>query len=378
MQARRNENYFVKLGFNILKNATQLSLGSMTIPDKNLSAYLKGTNLQPLFLHGDAKETLLSFPNSSVDMCMTSPPYWMQREYIKDGIGFEKSFEEYVASLLEVFIQVHRVLKPEGSFWLNLGDKYLKKNLLGMPWRVAIKLMDTQGWILRNDIIWHKIKGAPDNSKDRLRTIHEHVFHFVKQRKGYYYDVDLIRNHPKKTKIKNGAIISATGVTGVRYKQQIERSEELSTEEKIVALQALNNMLMSMSVGKVTDFRMIIRGQQRATHSNSIKVSGRAKELNDNGFYFLRYHPKGAKPSDVWEILPEDTQKRKIHFAPYPEELCRIPILATCPLKGIVLDPFCGVGTTMLAAGHLGRRSIGIDLGNKYLEIARERCLEIF
>lgn len=96
--------------------------------------------------------------------------------------------------------------------------------------------------------------------------------------------------------------------------------------------------------------------------------------MRDKGFYFLRYHPNGSKPSDVWDIMPEDTQRRRPHFAPYPVDLCRIPILATCPENGIVLDPFCGTGTTLLAARNMGRRSVGIDISQEYIEIARERC----
>ena len=118
---------------------------------------------------------------------------------------------------------------------------------------------------------------------------------------------------------------------------------------------------------------MIIRGRQRTTHSDSERVSGRARELREKGFYFLKYHPNGSKPSDVWDILPEDTQKRKSHFAPYPEDLCRIPILATCPPGGLVLDPFCGTGTTMSVASALDRKSVGIDLSDEYLVIAEER-----
>src|SRR5207237_5674535 len=92
--------------------------------------------------------------------------------------------------------------------------------------------------------------------------------------------------------------------------------------------------------GRLSDFRMIIRGQQRVTHSDSDRVSGRAREISEKGFYFLKYDPNGSKPGDVWDILPEDTQKRKLHFAPFPEDLCRIPIRATCPKGGIALDPF--------------------------------------
>ena len=133
------------------------------------------------------------------------------------------------------------------------------------------------------------------------------------------------------------------------------------------AQQAIPTMITS-------NFRMIIRGQQRTTHSNSENVSGRAKELKEKGFYFLIYHPNGSKPSDVWDILPEDTQKREDHFAPYPEDLCKIPILATCPQQGVVLDPFCGTGTTMFVAQMLGRKSVGIDISDEYLQIAENRC----
>jgi DNA modification methylase len=103
-------------------------------------------------------------------------------------------------------------------------------------------------------------------------------------------------------------------------------------------------------------------------------VSGRARELADRGFYFLKYDPNGAKPSDVWDILPEDTQKRMGHFAPYPEDLCKMPISATCPENGIVLDPFSGTGTTSLVAFQLARKSIGIDISSEYIARAWERC----
>ena len=132
-----------------------------------------------------------------------------------------------------------------------------------------------------------------------------------------------------------------------------------------------------MQEGKLADFRMVIRRQQRTTHSDSTLLSGRAKELRDKGFYFLKYHPNGSKPSDIWDIMPEDTQGREDHFAPYPEDLCKIPLLATCPPDGIALDPFCGTGTTNLVAYRLGRKSIGIDISSRYLQHAVIRCSSI-
>lgn len=341
---------------------------------QSFTSYIHGKGLTPLFLQGGSFDVLASLPPDSIDFCMTSPPYWGKREYAEGAIGLEPDYRDFIDHLLAVFGQVKRVLKPTGSFWLNIGDTYLDKHLLGIPWRIALKLTDDQGWVLRNSIVWNKIKGGPDNTLDRLRNVHEDLFHFVKIPKGYFFDADAIRSNPKKAKVVNGSIISATGVSGVRYRRQIELSTSLNEEEKHNAFAALQALLNQVSQGKLADFRMIIRGQQRTTHSDSGQVSGRARELQEKGFYFLKYHPNGSKPGDVWDIIPEDTQHRTSHFAPYPEDLCRIPILATCPQDGIVLDPFCGTGTTMLVAFKLGRKSVGIDIVPEYLEAAEERC----
>lgn len=321
----------------------------------------------------DCLSALVEMEDCSVDCIITSPPYWGQRQYLEDGIGLEKNHRDYISDILEIVSELKRVLKPSGSFWLNIGDSYVQKSLMGIPWRIALAMTDDQGWILRNSVIWNKLKGGMDNSKDKLGNVHENFFHFTKSKK-YFYDVDLIRSKPRKSSVKNGTVVSATGVSGVRYKRQIELSTELSIEQKKHALDALNSMLIDVGSGKISDFRMIIKGQQRTTHSNSQKVSGRAKELQAKGFYFLKYHPKGSKPQDVWDIIPEARQKRASHCAPFPEDLCKIPILATCPNDGVVLDPFCGSGTTNLVAYQLGRRSIGIDLSPEYIEMARNRC----
>jgi site-specific DNA-methyltransferase (adenine-specific) len=338
--------------------------------------HASSASLTPLLLEGDARAVLAKLPQQSVDCVMTSPPYWGKREYAHGGIGLEADYRDFVCHLAQVFLEVKRVLKPQGSLWLNIGDSYANKGLVGIPWRVALELTDNQGWILRNSVIWNKLKSGMDNSKDRLGNVHEHVFHFVKQARGYYYNADAIRSKLRAARVVNGAVISATGVSGVRYKRQIELSTALDPKEKSQARKGLNRMLADIAAGRLSDFRMIIRGQQRATHSPSERVSGRAKELRDKGFYFLRYHPNGSKPNDVWDILPEDTQNREAHFAPFPLDLCLIPILATCPEPGVVLDPFCGTGTTLLAARTLGRRSVGIDLSASYLALCEARCAE--
>ena len=339
----------------------------------HVADYLGSTEPAPLFVKGDCLRLLRRFPPSCIDCCMTSPPYWSQRDYAGGGLGQETTPAEYVRRLLAVCAEVQRVLKPTGSFWLNVGDAYQNKCLLGLPWRVALALTDEQGWILRNSVVWNKVKGGPDNAKDKLRNVHEPLFHFVKTAR-YYYDADAVRNRPRRAKVVNGSVVSATGVSGVRYKRQIELSTALNDAEKAAAHRALAAVLDEVRYGKLADFRMIIRGQQRVTHSDSGRVSGRARELAETGFYFLKYHPGGSKPSDVWDILPEDTQQRTGHFAPYPADLCRIPLLATCPDEGVVLDPFAGTGTTNWVALQLGRKSIGIDLSDDYLAAARARC----
>ena len=338
-----------------------------------LYSYLRSGGVRPLLIEGDAQRILAAFPDECVDCCVTSPPYWGHRAYAGGGIGLEATFGQYIDDLLAIVSQVRRVLKPAGSFWLNIGDTYHKKSLVGIPWRVAIAMTDKQDWILRNSVIWNKVKGAPDNAKDKLRNVYENMFHFVKSDR-YFYDADAIRSKPGQAKVVKGAIVSATGVCGIRYRRQIELSTVLTDGEKAAASKALDDMLEEVREGSLSDFRMIIRGQQRATHSDSEQVSGRARELAERGFYFLRYHPNGAKPGDVWDIIPEDTQNRRLHFAPYPEDLCKIPILATCPEGGVVLDPFCGTGTTNLVAFQLGRKSVGIDVSSEYLRHAKERC----
>ncbi|WP_407273936.1 site-specific DNA-methyltransferase [Dickeya ananatis] len=339
---------------------------------KIIEEYVNGSQMHPLFIHGDAQSILKSIPDESVNCVITSPPYWLQREYENGGIGQEKNKEDYINNLLKIFIQIKRIIKNDGSFWLNINDTYYKKSLSGIPWRIAIAMMDEQGWILRNDVIWNKLKGGMDSSRDRLNNIHENIFHFVKKEK-YFYNIDAIRTTSRKSYIKNGTVVSATGVTGVSYKRRIELSTSLTDDEKNLAFAALDDVLLEVASNKISDFRMVIRGQHRITHSDKVNVSGRARELQNKGFYFLKYHPKGSKPSDVWEIPPEDAQKRGAHFAPYPEDICKIPIMATCPKDGVVLDPFVGTGTTTSVAYKLGYRSIGIDLSENYLTIAEQR-----
>ena len=273
--------------------------------------------------------------------------------------------------------EIYRVLKATGSFWLNIGDSYQNKQLLNIPYRVAIKMQDDQKWILRNTVVWDKVKGAMPQAKDSLGCEYEPMFHFVKKRSGYYYDSDAVRRKPRSARVENGAVVSATGVSGVRYRRKIELSTELTEEQRQNAYKALDDVLKRIQKGELADFRMVIKGaNQRVTNGDTTNLSGRAKELQEKGFYFLFYNPNGSMISDVWQIIPEDTQGRKLHFAPFPEDLVKTPIILTCPPNGIVLDPFVGTGTTSYVAAQLKRKSIGIDMSKEYLELAESRCSE--
>lgn len=147
----------------------------------SLTHYLDSDEIRPVLFKGDAQTVLSDFPNDCIDCVITSPPYWGKREYENGGIGLEKSHEEYIANLVGIFLEVQRILKPTGSFWLNIGDTYKNKSLLGLPWRIVFELTDNQGWVLRNSVVWNKVKSGMDNSKDRLGNIHENVFTFCKK-----------------------------------------------------------------------------------------------------------------------------------------------------------------------------------------------------
>ena len=333
------------------------------------------SNSSNALVQGDSNDILKQFPENSVDCVMTSPPYWGVRDYEGGSeLGLEGSHEEFINNLLGIFGELQRVLKPEGSFWLNIGDTYDDKDLQGVPWRLALALKDRQDWVLRNDIIWNKVKGNPSSATDRLRVMHEYIFHFTQQR-DYYYDDDAIREEEdfELDFKENGDVVSPTGVSGTRYRRQINNNENLSEEEKEAALGELEDHLEKLKNREIKDFRMVIRDEQRTTHGDSEDLSGRARELAETGFYFLRYNANGPMPGNIWDVVPEDEHRDDSHCAVYPVELCERPIKATCPDDGIVLDPFAGTGTTIVAANKYQRRGIGIDTSREYLETAQSR-----
>lgn len=272
----------------------------------------------------DAVSGLSQIPSATVDAIVTSPPYYGQRDYSHEAqIGNEPTLDAYIERLLRVFRECLRVLKDTGTFWLNLGDKYVDSQLLGAPWTLALALQK-DGWILRSDIIWYKPNAMPSSVKNRPTCDHEYLFFFAKTN-NHYFDADAIRE-PHVTFTEKSRMMGGRNHFG----------KQGGTPEK----------------GK------------NAGNPNLHKAR-----------WDQAFHPKGRNKRTVWEIplskFPD------AHFAVFPEKLIEPCILAGCPEGGIVLDPFIGSGTTALVALRLGRHFIGVDCSERYCEMTRKRIAQV-
>ena len=302
---------------------------------------------------GDCLEILKQLPDESIDCCVTSPPYYGLRDYGVDGqIGLEETPEEYIKKLTEVFHEVKRVLKSDGTLWVNIGDSYWgpgsrgydfegkmseasklqqgskgtislqnipkltgnvngykNKDLIGIPWMLAFSLR-ADGWYLRQDIIWHKSNPMPESVKDRCTKSHEYIFLLSKSSQ-YHFDYEQIQEDA------------------------------------------------------------VCKDDRRADMGRLEYDGKRANGTDDKAQQsFVKIVDKRNK-RDVWNINVQPI--KEAHFATFPERLIEPCILAGCREEGIVLDPFFGSGTTGRVAERLGRKWVGIELNPKYVEIAEKR-----
>lgn len=307
----------------------------------------------------DALAVLRELPSASVNMCVTSPPYYGLRDYGVDGqIGVEDTPFEYVRRLTEIFREVKRVLRDDGTLWLNIADSYAgsgkgiwnkseaektdcknnylpddntaikpmptvwdgikAKDMIGIPWMLAFALR-ADGWYLRSDIIWSKPNCLPENVKDRPTKSYEHIFLLSKSSR-YYYDREAIMEPLAQTTVE-------------RYKSGVSETTKYAED---------------------ADRQALFRPR---TDSSGMNNEYRNKR-------------------DVWAVAT-NTYRMEKHFAMFPERLIEPCILAGCPAGGIVLDPFFGSGTTGAASKRLGRHFIGIDLNPEYCASAQHRIGEV-
>ncbi|OCW21002.1 site-specific DNA-methyltransferase [Pseudomonas aylmerensis] len=344
-------------------------------------------------LIGDCIESMRTLPDKSVQMCVTSPPYYGLRDYGVEGqIGLEETPAEFIARLVDVFSEVRRVLRDDGTAWVNMGDSYagswgaegrttthgnsghnasamqrnsisnhpkrsrkttsdpkgygLKpKDMMGMPWRLAFALQD-DGWYLRQDIIWHKPNPMPESVRDRCTKAHEYIFLLSKSPK-YFYDQSAI-------------LEPCSPNTHNRLSQDV--LAQIGSDRANGGAKSNGNM-------KAVARKSNGVGWGHGTDSEE-RARGRIKD-NDSMNSALAVMPTERNKRSVWTV-PTHSFKGA-HFATFPPDLIRPCILAGAPLGGIVLDPFGGAGTTAVVAMQEGRRSILCELNPEYAAMAERR-----
>ena len=305
---------------------------------------MRSMHLETNIIHvGDNLFHLTNIPDNSVDMCVTSPPYYNLRDYKNSGqIGTENTVKDFVENLCKVFDEIHRILKPTGSCWVNIGDTYDKKRLLQVPSRFEIAMCD-RGWHLRNEIIWSKPNPQPISSKDRFWGNHEKFFWFVKDVKKYYFNRDAI----------------------------LVPQAEIS----------IRRMFSKNNMNKRKDFNASSKEGFAISSNSQDKHYARMREEMgiDKEFNYEELIKSGKCPTrpefDTWNV-PSVTYKGA-HFAVYPPELIEKPILSCCPEQGIVIDPFMGSGTTGEVAKLNNRKYIGLELNPEYAILANERISKV-
>lgn len=285
-------------------------------------------DIQNRIFVGDAASLLAGFPAGSVQTAVTSPPYFGLRKYASSEdpfeLGREPTVDGYMERLALTLDEVFRVLRPDGTLWLNLGDTYRKGQLLGVPWRVALAIAE-RGWKLRADIIWHKPNAMPAAVKNRPTVDHEYIFLFAKQDQ-YFYDADAIRE-PHKTFTSESKMRGGRGHFG-----------------------------------------------RPGGTPEAGKNSGNSN-LHD-ARWDQAFHPLGRNKRTVWSVPLG--KYRDAHFAVFSPELIRPCILAGSRPGDLVLDPFMGSGTTALVAREEGRLYVGTELIPEYVEMATKRLSTSF
>lgn len=361
-------------------------------------------------------DILKTFPDKSINLCVTSPPYFNLRNYGTDGeIGSEESIEKYIDNLINIFNEVYRVLDNEGSCWVNIDDVYAKKNsdnvkrqsLMCIPDRFKIKMVEN-GWICRNEIIWKKPNAMPSSAKNRFNNDYEKFYFFTKTNY-YYFDTQYEplqskiptskkKNNREYTKYKNSEQEASVrqGMNKTRGENIVVLRKNLPTQEEFVNFLRNRtdvNTLSDNSDIKRSTIEHWFRRDKTGFAYPKIEDWNNIKHLIDD--WSEEFCKIDEQLNDITyetdDILKNVTDKRikrtvwdintkpfkGCHYAPYPEDLVLTPILACTKPNDIVLDPFIGSGTTGVVAKKNGRKYIGIELNQEYSSVAEKRIQDI-
>ncbi len=316
---------------------------------------------------GDSFRILKQLPDDSFNLVITSPPYFQQRDYGNGnlGIGNEKTEREYLENLLGVFRECVRVVKNTGSIVFNVGDKYLNGNLSLLPFKFAIKAVDEANVFLINQLTWAKLNPTPRQEKRKLIQATEPFFIFAKS-KNYHFDLENYLNHLDAIN-KNGKT-KPSAKLGNKYLELIETSD-LTEREKETARTALSETIELIKCGEIVGFRMKIKGVHKLAYGG--QEGGRNNQIKNNGFTIIKILGNRMK-KDIIESPVEITKDNK-HPAVYPSYIVQELIKLLSRENDTVLDPFCGSGTTCIAAKTLNRNYLGIEINPEYVVLAKER-----
>jgi site-specific DNA-methyltransferase (adenine-specific) len=314
---------------------------------------------------GDCYQILQEIPDNSVDLVLTSPPYFCQREYGGGGIGNEQKVDDYINNLVKIFRQCVRVTKKTGTVVFNLGDKYIDGNLLLVPYRFAIEVQKDNIVKLINELTWVKVNPAPKQCSKKLIPATEPFFIFAKT-DDYYFNKDAFLEY--RDKYLNGGKKRAGNDVGKKYYELIEKSD-LSKEEKEQAKKELNEVIIEVMQGKIESFRMKIRGLHALPYGG--QAGGRLTQIENKGFTIIKIYGNSIR-KDVIESNVE-TIKGNIHPAVYPEFIIQELLKLLTKEGDVVLDPFLGSGTTAVVAQRLKRKYIGIEIHSEYINYAENR-----
>jgi DNA modification methylase len=300
-------------------------------------------------------------------LVITSPPYYNQRDYGRDGIGNEKTVEEYIENLIVVFKECVRVTKDKGTIVFNIGDKYENGNLLLVPYQFALEAVKSSKVRLINEVTWVKSNPVPKQDKKKLIPSTEPFFIFVKGN-DYNFNRDAFLNHIDFTRKKTNG---STNNIGKAYFNLIDNSD-LTDEQKSACREQLEKVISEVKQGKLESFRIKIKGIHAEPYGG--QNGGRKIHLERDGFTIIRIYGNSMK-RDVIES-PVETIKGNIHPAVYPEYVIQEFLKLLTKKDDVILDPFVGSGTTAVVCKKMGRKFIGIEINPEYCDYARKKIAQ--